>query len=93
MANISNEIVQFCADNKHTKSFITAFQDYYSNYMVAKDRKNKDVFSYNASLSLDEKADKIKEAFFAEVESRSGIKRSALNVDSWCSNPNVQWVK
>ena len=90
MAMLSNEIVQFCAGNDHTSNFITAFQDYYCNYRAVNEgMKN---FSYDSSLSLDEKSKKIHDAFFSEVEARSGVERNALNVNSWMANPNVRWV-
>ena len=90
MAMLSNEIVQFCAGNDHTSNFITAFQDYYCNYRAVNEgMKN---FSYDSALSLDEKSKKIHDAFFSEVEARSGIERNALNVNSWMANPNVRWA-
>lgn len=89
MAKFSNEIVQFCAGNENTSKFLTRFQDYYAHTLAVNGTKN---MAYDTSLSLDEKASKVSEAFFAEVESRSGVQRNALNKDSWMAHPNVQWV-
>lgn len=90
MPKVSNEIVTFCAGNEKTTNFITAFQDYYVHTREIRDGIK--LFSYNTNISYDEKSKKISNAFFAEVESRSGIKRTAENAQSWASNPNVQWV-
>lgn len=90
MPKVSNEIVTFCAGNEKTTNFITAFQDYYVHTREIRDGIK--LFSYNTDVSYDEKSKKISDAFFAEVESRSGIKRTAENAQSWASNPNVQWA-
>lgn len=90
MPNVSNEIVTFCAGNAKTSDFITAFQDYYVHSREIQDGVK--LFAYDHTVSYDEKSKKISDAFFAEVEARSGVKRSAENIDSWCANPNVKWA-
>lgn len=94
MAKVSNELVRFCADNEHTSNFITAFQDYFADYMKSNYNRNIPGLSTGVTnFSLDEKSNKIHEAFMSEIESRSGVERNALNKDSWAVNPNVRWVK
>ena len=78
---LSNEIVKFAAGNT---DFFVAFQDYYNHV-------NK-MGAYDESVSLSEKSEKINSAFFAEVEKRSGVTRSAENAESWAANPMVQWA-
>lgn len=90
MPNISNEIVTFCAGGEKTSDFITAFQDYYVQTRDMRDGLK--LFAYDTNTSYDEKAQKISDAFFAEVEARSGVKRSPENVNAWCANPNVKWA-
>lgn len=90
MPNISNEIVTFCAGNAKTSDFITAFQDYYVQTREMRDGLK--LFAYDTNVSYDEKSKKISDAFFAEVEARSGVKRTADNISSWCANPNVKWA-
>lgn len=90
MPNISNEIMNFCATGEKTADFIKAFQDYYVQTREIHDGIK--LFAYDNSVSYDEKSKKINEAFFAEVESRSGVKRSLDNINAWCSNPNVKWA-
>lgn len=88
MAILSNEIKQFAAGNT---DFFVAFQDYYIH--ANKVNHQSDLGGYDASLSLDEKKAKVDSAFFAKVESMSGMKRTAENANAWAANPSVQWVK
>ena len=90
MPNISNEIVTFCAGNAKTSDFIAAFQDYYVQTREMRDGLK--LFAYDTNVSYDEKSKKISDAFFAEVEARSGVKRTPENINAWCTNPNVRWV-
>lgn len=90
MPNLSKEIVAFCAGNEHTTKFVNAFQDYYVQLRAMQD--NLKLFDYDHSVSFDEKRSMISDAFFAEVENRSGVKRTADNANSWHVNPSVQWA-
>ena len=90
MPNISKEIVTFCAGNTKTSDFITAFQDYYAQTRETMDGLK--LFAYDTSVSYDEKRKKVNDAFFAEVEARSGVVRTAENLDSWPVNPSVKWA-
>lgn len=90
MPKISNEIVTFCAGNEKTSDFITAFQDYYAQTRETMDGLK--LFAYDTSVSYDEKRKKVSDAFFAEVEARSGVKRTPENINAWCTNPNVRWA-
>lgn len=55
--------------------FLEAFQDYY----------------FNESARTAEKSEKIHNAFFAEIEKRSGVVRNADNANAWATNPQVVW--
>lgn len=90
MPNVSNEIVTFCAGNEKTSNFIAAFQDYYVQTREMRDGLK--LFAYDTSVSYDKKAKKISDAFFAEVEARSNVKRSAENANAWAANPSVKWA-
>lgn len=56
--------------------FYTCFNDYY----------------FNESSRTPENSEKIHKAFFAELEKRSGVTRTAENANAWAANPSVQWV-
>lgn len=77
---LSNEIVTFAAGD--TK-FFEAFQDYYNQV-------NK-TGAYDETVSLSEKSEKINNAFFAEIEKRSGVKREG-NENAWAAHPSVKWA-
>ena len=90
MPNISKEIIKFCEGSEKGNTFIAAFQDYYAQTREIFDGKK--LFGYDTTTSYEEKGKRINEAFFAEVESRSGVKRSVENAEAWCANPNVKWA-
>jgi len=44
-------------------------------------------------VALSVKSQQVKDAFFAEVEKVSGVRRTAENAEAWMSNPMVKWVR
>ena len=84
---LSNEIVTFAGvGNK----FYERFADYHFHKSDAEwGRKLGD---YDHSVSLNEKHEKVNEAFFAEVERLSNCARTADNMDAWMANPMVKWA-
>lgn len=92
MPNISKEIVAFCGEREDSKKFITAFQEYYVQTREMRDGLKLFGASIDNNYSYDTKKERISKLFFEEVENRSGVKRTADNVDSWPSNPSVQWA-
>ena len=56
--------------------FYVAFQDYY----------------FNRDKMTSENHDKIHNAFFAEIEGKSGVAREGLSTEAWVSHPSVQWA-
>lgn len=40
-----------------------------------------------------ENAEKLTKAFFEEIEAKSGVSRSGVDVTAWTKHPSVQWVK
>lgn len=87
MATISNEIVQFANGNT---DFYVAFADYHNH--KAADEWKQEMGSYDRSVSLSEKADKVRRAFFAEVERLAGCKMTDENKDAWMANPMTKWA-
>ena len=87
MANLSTEIVNFAQGDT---SFYERFQDYYFHKSAVEN--NRKLGAYDESVSLNEKSQKVSNAFFAEVEKVSGVKRTAENAEAWCSNPMVKWA-
>lgn len=87
MPNLSKEIVQFANGNT---DFYTAFQDYYAHDTYS--RTGKKLVSFSEVPSLDEKASKVSDAFFAEVARVSGVVRTEGNKEAWALNPMVRWA-
>ena len=56
--------------------FYVAFQEYYFNTNGAKNAEN---------------SQKLNEAFFAEIEAKSGCARNGLSTQVWAANPQVKW--
>lgn len=56
--------------------YYVAFQDYY----------------FNKAARTSENHDKLQNAFFAEIEAKSGVKREGLTVEAWMSHPSVKWA-
>ena len=40
-----------------------------------------------------ENAEKLTNAFFAEMERKSGVSRTGLDISAWTAHPSVNWVK
>lgn len=87
MANLSAEIVKFAGGDT---SFYTKFQDYYFHKSDVENGRK--LGSYEAGVSLAVKSQQVSEAFFAEVERVSNMRRNAENIDAWESHPSVQWA-
>ena len=86
--NLSQEIVAFANGNT---DFYVAFADYH-NHKAAEEWK-KNFGSYDKNVALSEKAEKVKNAFFAEIERLSNCPRTEGNKDAWMANPVVRWAQ
>ena len=40
-----------------------------------------------------ENEEKLTNAFFAEIESKSGVSRTGMDISAWSAHPSVKWVK
>ena len=87
MANLSPEIVTFASGDT---TFYEKFQDYYFHKSAVEN--NRKLGAYEEGVSLSVKADQVKNAYFAEIEKVSGVKRSVENADAWAANPMVRWA-
>ena len=74
--SMPNEVVQFAQTNGGNTDFYVAFQDYY----------------FNRDKMDSEKHDKLQNAFFAEINAKSGVSRDGLTTEAWVSHPSVQWA-
>lgn len=83
---LSNEIKMFAAGN--TK-FYEQFCDYH--FHKSAEEWGRKLGSYDASVALSVKHDKVNEAFFAEVERMSGMSR-ADGAEAWVAHPNTKWA-
>lgn len=88
MVKLTNEIVNFAAGN--TDHYV-AFADYFKHFN--KEANNVSYGAYDSAVSLSDKAVKINNSFFAEVERMSGVSRQGVSVEAWASNPQVKWVR
>lgn len=85
--NLSNEIIAFANGNT---DFYVAFADYH-NHKAAEEWKH-NIGSYDKNVPLSEKSEKVKNAFFAEIERLSNCPRTDMNKDAWMANPVVRWA-
>ena len=85
--NLSQEIVAFANGNT---DFYVAFADYHNH--KAAEEWGKIFGSYDKGVALSEKAQKVKNAFFAEIERLSNCPRTENNSDAWMANPVVRWA-
>ena len=85
--NLSREIVAFANGNT---DFYVAFADYHNH--KAAEEWGKTFGSYDKGVALSEKAQKVKNAFFAEIERLSNCPRTENNSDAWMANPVVRWA-
>jgi hypothetical protein len=86
--NLSQEIVAFANGNT---DFYVAFADYHNH--KAAEEWGKNFGSYDKTLNISEKSQRISNAFFAEIERLSGVKRTESNADAWMVNPMVRWAE
>lgn len=56
--------------------YYVAFQDFY----------------FNKASRTAENNEKLQNAFFAEIETKSGVKREGLSTEAWMSHPSVRWA-
>lgn len=88
MANIiSNEIVAF---SKGNTDFYVKFADYHNH--KAAEEWGQNMGAYDHSLTIAEKAPKIREAYFAELERISGQKIDKENLDVALANPMIRYA-
>lgn len=87
MANLSNELIQFA--NGNTDCYV-AFADYHNH--KAAEEWGMNMGSYDHSVSLAEKSDKVRTAYFAEIERLSGCALSDSNKDIFFANPMVKYA-
>ena len=88
MTNLSAEIVNFAAGDA---TFYAKFQDYYFHKSAVENGRK--LGTYEDGVALSVKSQQVKDAFFAEVEKVSGVRRTAENAEAWMSNPMVKWVR
>lgn len=83
---LSNEIVAFAGTN-------TKFYEQFCDYYFHKDSEatGRKIGTFDSSVSLMEKHNKVNEGYFAEIERLSGCSREA-NKDAFMANPMVKWA-
>ena len=66
-------------------------RDYYFHYMSAVEGKQ-GYGDFDASVSLDEKEEKMHNALLAEVERVGGCPRGNMPFEAWSMSPQVKWA-
>lgn len=84
-------LVTFAGGNEKALDTYKGMRDYYFHYMSAVEGK-KGYGDYDASVSLDEKEEKMHNALLAEVERVSGCPRGAMPFEAWSMSPQVKWA-
>lgn len=84
-------LVTFAGGNEKALDTYKGMRDYYFHYMSAVEGK-KGYGDFDASVSLDEKEEKMHNALLAEVERVSGCPRGAMPFEAWSMSPQVKWA-
>lgn len=84
-------IVTFAGGNEKALDTYKGMRDYYFHYMSAVEGK-KGYGDYDASVSLDEKEEKMHNALLAEVERVGGCPRGDMSFEAWSMSPQVKWA-
>lgn len=85
--SISNELIQFAKGNA---DFYTAFEDYHNHKAAIEWHQN--LGAYDSNVSLSEKSEKVRNAYFAEIEKMSNCPMNENNKEAWFANPVVKWA-
>ena len=84
-------LVTFTGGNEKALDTYKGMRDYYFHYMSAVEGK-KGYGDFDASVSLDEKEEKMHKALLAEVERVSGCPRGDMPFEAWSMSPQVKWA-
>ena len=84
-------LVTFAGGNEKVLDVYKGMRDYYFHYMSAVENKQ-GYGDFDASVSLDEKEEKMHNALLAEVERVSGCPRGAMPFEAWSMSPQVKWA-
>lgn len=84
-------LVTFAGGNEKALDTYKGMRDYYFHYMSAVEGK-KGYGDFDASVSLDEKEEKMHKALLAEVERVSGCPRGDMPFEAWSMSPQVKWA-
>ena len=84
-------LVTFAGGNEKALDTYKGMRDYYFHYMSAVEDK-KGYGDFDASVSLDEKEEKMHKALLAEVERVSGCPRGDMPFKAWSMSPQVKWA-
>ena len=84
-------LVTFAGGNEKALDTYKGMRDYYFHYMSAVEGK-KGYGDFDASVSLDEKEEKMHKALLAEVERVAGCPRGEMPFEAWSMSPQVKWA-
>lgn len=84
-------LVTFAGGNEKALDTYKGMRDYYFHYMSAVENKQ-GYGDFDASVSLDEKEEKMHNALLAEVERVSGCPRGNMPFEAWSMSPQVKWA-
>ena len=84
-------LVTFAGGNEKALDTYKGMRDYYFHYMSAVEGKQ-GYGDFDASVSLDEKEEKMHNALLAEVERVGGCPRGNMPFEAWSMSPQVKWA-
>lgn len=84
-------LVTFAGGNEKALDTYKGMRDYYFHYMSAVEGK-KGYGDFDDKVSLDEKEEKMHNAFLSEVERISGCPRGNMSYEAWSMSPQVKWA-
>lgn len=86
--NLPTSVAQFAAGNE---DLYMGMRDYYFHFASKNESVN--YGSFDDTVSLAEKEDKMNTALFAEIERLSGVAYDgSIDMRAWASNPQVKWA-
>lgn len=90
MMNMPLNIVRFANNDPDRLSIYEGMKDFFTHTMS--ERQGKDYGSYDNTLTLSQKEEKLNTHLFSEIERISGVPREGMDILTWSKNPLVKWA-
>lgn len=90
MMNMPLNVVRFANNDPDRLSVYEGMRDFFAHTMS--ERQGKDYGSYDKTLTLSQKEEKLSAHLFSEIEKISGTPRDGMDILTWSKNPLVRWA-